>query len=120
MPRPKILYVDDALSMRKLVHLVLQKTCDVTLAEHGQAALDALDKTRFDLIISDVNMPVMDGLTFLKAARERKDTHFTPILMMTTETGDDMKAQGRALGATGWLVKPFDPETLPKLIQKLI
>lgn len=120
MALPKILYIDDAPSMRKLIQLVMEKTCDLTLAENGQEGLNALDQARFDLIISDINMPVMDGLTFLENARSRKDTQFTPILMMTTETSADMKAKGRALGATGWLVKPFDPQTLPQLIQKLL
>lgn len=116
----KVLYIDDASSMRKLVNMVLGQTFDLTIAEDGQQGLDALQKTQFDVIISDINMPVMSGLEFLKAARELENYRFTPILMMTTEASQEMKEQGRALGATGWIVKPFNPETLPGVIRKVL
>ncbi len=116
----KVLYIDDASSMRKLVNMVLGQTFDLTIAEDGQQGLDALQKTQFDVIISDINMPVMSGLEFLKAARKLENYRFTPILMMTTEASQEMKEQGRALGATGWIVKPFNPETLPNIIRKVL
>ncbi len=116
----KVLYIDDASSMRKLVSMVLGKDFDLTLAEDGQDALDRINSTQFDLIISDINMPVMDGLTFLKNARTLERYKFTPILMMTTEASAEMKAQGKLFGATGWIVKPFDPDKLPGIIRKLV
>lgn len=116
----KILYIDDASSMRKLVKMVLGKDFDLTLAENGQEALSLINEKQFDIILSDVNMPVMDGLTFLTEARKLENYKFTPILMMTTEASAEMKAKGKAGGATGWLVKPFDPQKLPDIIQKLL
>lgn len=116
----KVLYIDDASSMRKLVNLVIGKEFELTLAENGQQGLEALNKESFDAILSDVNMPVMDGLTFLKKARALDAYRFVPILMMTTEASPEMKAQGKALGATGWIVKPFNPDNLANIIRKVL
>lgn len=116
----KVLYIDDASSMRKLVNLVIGKEFELTMAENGQEALEAMKKTAFDVILSDVNMPVMDGLTFLEKARALNDYRFVPILMMTTEASPEMKAQGKALGATGWIVKPFNPDNLANIIRKVL
>jgi len=116
----KVLYIDDASSMRKLVNLVIGKEFELTLAENGQKALEAINETAFDVILSDVNMPIMDGLTFLKKARELDAYRFIPILMMTTEASPEMKAQGKALGATGWIVKPFNPDNLANIIRKVL
>lgn len=116
----KILYIDDAASMRKLVMMVLGKDFDLSLAENGADGLTQLQTARFDLIISDINMPVMDGLTFLQNARTLDHYKFTPILMMTTEASAEMKAKGKSFGATGWIVKPFDPNKLPDIIRKLL
>lgn len=115
----RILYVDDASSMRKLVTLVLGGTFNLTVAENGQEGLNALQTGQFDVIISDVNMPIMDGITFLIEARKLPNYKFTPILMMTTEASPEMKAKGKEGGATGWIVKPFDPEKLPNIIHKV-
>lgn len=114
----KILYVDDARSMRKLVELVLSKHYAVTTAENGQEGLEALNKETFDVIISDVNMPVMSGLEFLKHLRNQPECKFVPVLMLTTEASDELKEQGRQFGATGWIVKPFDPEKLIKILER--
>ncbi|BBP43799.1 response regulator [Thiosulfativibrio zosterae] len=115
-----VLYIDDASSMRKLVEMVLGRDYQLTLAENGQEGLDALQLKQFDVIISDVNMPVMDGITFLTEARKLAAYKFTPILMMTTEASPEMKAKGKEGGATGWIVKPFDPQKLPGIIQKVV
>lgn len=115
----RVLYVDDASSMRKLVNLVLGKEFDLTLAENGQEGLSALQESQFDVIISDVNMPVMDGIAFLLEARKLPNYKFIPIVMMTTEASPEMKAKGKEGGATGWIVKPFDPEKLPSIIHKV-
>lgn len=116
----KILYVDDAPSMRKLVEMVLSSEFDLTLASNGQEALEATKKAQFDVIISDINMPVMNGLEFLEKVRSEEQYKFTPVLMMTTEASREMKDQGKKLGATGWIVKPFDPAKLPAIIRKVI
>jgi len=116
----KILYIDDASSMRKLVKMVLGKQFDLALAENGAEGLSQLQTAQFDLIISDINMPIMNGLTFLQKARSLENYKFTPILMMTTEASPEMKSQGKSFGATGWLVKPFDPIKLPDIIRKLM
>lgn len=115
----KVLYVDDAKSMRKLVELVLGKEFEITMATNGQEGLDAIENGDFDVIISDINMPVMNGLQMLEKLRQLEKTKFTPVLMMTTEASDEMKAEGRRLAATGWIVKPFDPDKLPSIIHRV-
>jgi two-component system chemotaxis response regulator CheY len=90
---------------------------------NGKEALDRLAAQpggKVDLIITDLNMPIMDGLTFIKNARGLAPSRFTPILMLTTESADNRKAEGKAAGATGWIVKPFNPEQLLKVIQKVL
>ena len=82
--------------------------------------LGAAPGGKVDLIITDLNMPVMDGLTFIKQVRTQAASRFTPILMLTTESGDGRKAEGKAAGATGWTVKPFHPDQLLKVIQKVL
>jgi len=116
----KVLYIDDASSMRKLVNMVLANDFDLTMAEDGLEGLEAIKTTQFDAIISDINMPNMNGLEFLEEARKLPTYKFIPILMMTTEASQEMKQQGKALGATGWIVKPFDPQVLPKMLNKVL
>lgn len=115
----KLLYVDDAQSLRRLVELVLGQHYKVTLAENGLEGLKALEKTHFDVIITDVNMPHMDGFELLEAIRKHPSQAFTPVLMLTTEADEEMKQRGKLLGATGWIVKPFHPEKLAKVVDKL-
>ncbi|NPA71494.1 MAG: response regulator, partial [Gammaproteobacteria bacterium] len=86
----------------------------------GQEGLNALEGNQFDVIISDVNMPVMGGLEFLKNLRQRPETKFTPVLMLTTEASQELKSQGKALGATGWIVKPFEPNKLKSIIERVL
>ncbi|BCN93236.1 Fis family transcriptional regulator [Thiomicrorhabdus immobilis] len=116
----KLLYVDDASSMRKLVNLVLSKEFEITLAENGQQGYEAVLNSPFDVIISDVNMPVMTGLELLEKLRAHPNSKFTPILMLTTEASPELKAEGKRLGATGWIVKPFDPEKLSGIINRVL
>ena len=115
-----VLVADDSASVRQIVGMVLKSNgCQVIEAVDGQDALDKLNGQKVHLIISDVNMPVMDGLTFVAAVKELADYKFTPVLMLTTESGEDMKAKGKALGVKAWLVKPFQPQVLLSAIAKL-
>lgn len=115
-----ILAVDDSKTIRDMVSYVLKKAgYDVTLANDGQQGLDALAQNRPDAIITDINMPVMDGLTFIRNIRA--DSHYMgiPILVLTTEASTELKQKGRDAGATGWIVKPFNPEKLLAVLQKV-
>jgi two-component system, chemotaxis family, chemotaxis protein CheY len=116
-----ILAVDDSASMRQMVAFTLKGAGHTVLeAEDGQAALDAIKGKKVDVVVTDVNMPRMDGITLVKSLRTLPDYKFTPILLLTTESGDNKKAEGKAAGATGWLVKPFNPEQLLATIKKVL
>lgn len=116
-----ILVIDDSVSMRNMVSFTLKsQNYDTVEAANGQEALTEAQRGKFDLIISDVNMPVMDGITFCQEVRKLPSYKFTPILILTTESSGDMKAKGKAAGATGWLVKPFSPEKLLDTIKRVI
>ncbi len=116
-----ILAVDDSASMRQMVTFTLKGAGhDVVEAENGKEALDKAKGQQFDLVISDVNMPVMDGITLIKELRTLSEYKFTPLLMLTTESGDDKKSQGKTAGATGWIVKPFNPDQLLATIKKVL
>jgi two-component system chemotaxis response regulator CheY len=116
-----ILAVDDSASMRQMVAFTLKGAGhDVTEANDGQAALDIAKGKKFDLVLTDVNMPRMDGICLAKELRNLPSFKFTPILMLTTEAGMDKKQEGRAAGATGWIVKPFNPEQLLATIKKVM
>jgi two-component system chemotaxis response regulator CheY len=93
---------------------------DVVEAVDGQDGLDKAKAKKVSLILTDQNMPRMDGLTLVKNLRAMPDYKSAPILILTTESSDDMKAKGRAAGATGWLVKPFDPPKLLEVVKKVI
>ena len=115
------LIVDDSATMREMVSYTLKQAgFEPLTGSNGQEALDKLTGQQMDLIITDLNMPVMDGLCFIKAVRAKDEYKFVPILMLTTESQADMKAQGKAAGATGWLVKPFNPEMLLQVIGKVV
>lgn len=118
---PRILAVDDSLSMRQMVAFTLKGAgFQVSEAEDGQKALELAKKTQFDLVISDVNMPVMDGISLIKNLRTLPQYKFTPLLMLTTEAGADKKMEGKAAGATGWIIKPFNPEQLLATVRKVL
>ena len=118
------LIVDDSTSMRQMVGFTLRGAgFQVIEGSNGQEAMDKLASApggKVDIIITDLNMPVMDGLTFIRQARLRPVLRFTPILMLTTESQESRKAEGKAAGATGWIVKPFHPEQLLKVIEKVL
>jgi two-component system chemotaxis response regulator CheY len=120
MPR-KILIVDDSVTMRQMVSFTLRDAqFEVVEAENGADALKKLDGFAPDLIVTDLNMPVMDGITFIRNARAVAATRFVPILMLTTESQAGKKAEGKAAGATGWIVKPFNPPNLLAVIGKVL
>lgn len=116
----RVLTVDDSKTMRDMVAFTLRKVGhDVSEAEDGKAALGVLGGQRFDLIITDLNMPNMDGISLVKNVRAAGAHRATPILILTTEADGTKKADGKAAGATGWLVKPFSPEKLIELVDRV-
>lgn len=116
-----VLSVDDSGSIRQMVPFTL-KSAGYTVIEavDGQDGLDKAKQKTVDLVLTDQNMPRMDGLTLIKSLRAMPSYRSVPILMLTTESGDAMKAQGKAAGATGWIVKPFDPQKLLEVVKKVI
>ncbi len=116
-----ILAVDDSGSLRQMVAFSLKAAgYDVISAVDGQDGLNKAKEKTVDLVLTDQNMPVMDGLTMIAKLRALLSYQKTPILMLTTESSDEMKAKGKAAGANGWLVKPFDPKRLIEVVQKVI
>jgi two-component system chemotaxis response regulator CheY len=93
---------------------------DVIEASNGKEALEKLSGERVHLIISDVNMPTMDGITFLKEVKRHPNYKFTPVIMLTTEAGEDKKQEGRAAGAKAWIIKPFQPQLLVDAVARLV
>ena len=118
---PLILAVDDSPSMRKMVSFTLCGAgSQVVEAIDGVDAFEKAMSQSFDLVLTDQNMPRLDGLGLTRKLRSHPQFKLTPILMLTTESSDLMKQAGRAAGATGWLVKPFDPARLIEVIKKVI
>ncbi|MEP7296161.1 MAG: response regulator [Burkholderiales bacterium] len=116
-----ILAVDDSASMRQMVAFTLKSAgYSVVEAVDGQDAWEKAGKSDFDLVLTDQNMPRMDGISLTKRLRDNPKFKSTPILILTTESSDQMKQAGRGAGATGWLVKPFDPAKLIEVIRKVI
>lgn len=117
----KILAADDSVSIRQMVsHTLKEAGYQVETANDGAEALNKAKAGQYDVIISDVNMPNMDGLEFVRQLRTVPQYKFTPILMLTTETSAEKKSMGKSAGATGWIVKPFNPDTLLKTLQRVI
>lgn len=116
-----ILTVDDSASMRQMVTYTLQSAGhDVTEAEDGVDALEKAKEGNFNLVITDVNMPNMDGITLTKELRALNEYRYTPILTLTTESGKNKKQEGKNAGATGWIIKPFNPDQLLSTIKKVL
>jgi len=116
-----ILIVDDSASLRQVVNISLSGAgYTVIEACDGVDALTKLDGSKINLIVSDVNMPNMDGITFVTEVKKMDNYKFTPIIMLTTESQDDMVQKGKAAGAKAWLVKPFKPEQMLDAVQKLV
>ena len=115
-----IMIIDDSVSLRQVVGIALGAAgYDVIEACDGQDALNKL-AGKIHLMICDVNMPNMDGISFLKALRQNPAYKFTPVIMLTTEAGEDKKKEGQAAGARAWVVKPFKPEQMLGAVQKLV
>jgi two-component system chemotaxis response regulator CheY len=116
-----ILIIDDSVSLRQVVAIALGNAgYDVLEAGDGREALGRLDGRKIHLMICDVNMPNLDGIGFLKELRLQPAYKFTPVIMLTTESGEAMKKEGQLNGAKAWVVKPFKPEQLLLAVAKLI
>ena len=116
-----VLVVDDSASMRMMVaHTLTQSGFQVVESHDGNDALEKLAKQKFQLVITDLNMPKLDGIGLIKAIRAKPELRFMPVLMLTTEALQQRKLEGKAAGATGWLVKPFNPEQLLQTIAKVV
>lgn len=116
-----IMAVDDTATMRQMISFTLNSVGhEVVEASDGQEALQIAKTKKFDLVIADVNMPNMDGITLVKSLRSLPDYRFTPILILTTEFQDAKRQEGKNAGATGWIVKPFNPEQLINVISKVL
>ena len=116
-----IMIIDDSMSLRQVVGIALTSAgYEVLEACDGRDALAKLTGQKIHLMLCDVNMPNMDGISFLKALREVPNYKFTPVIMLTTEAGEDKKREGQAAGARAWVVKPFKPEQLLHAVSKLI
>ena len=117
----KILTVDDSSSVRQMVGFTLRSAgYEVVEAVDGKDGLGKAGAHKVDLVITDLNMPVMDGIEMITEIRKLSDHSFTPILMLTTESQPEKKDAGRKAGATGWIVKPFNSDQLVSVVRKLI
>jgi two-component system, chemotaxis family, chemotaxis protein CheY len=117
----QILIVDDSASMRNMVTATLQSVGhDITDAADGKAALDKAKAGSFDAVVTDLNMPVMDGITLIKNLRSLPAYKYTPLLLLTTESASGKKSEGKEAGATGWLVKPFNPAKLLATVERVL
>ncbi len=116
-----VLVVDDSITIRQMVSFTLtQAGFGVIEAADGQEALERLERARVDLVVTDLNMPRLDGISFIRGLRARPASKYTPVLMLTTESQESKRLEGRAAGATGWIVKPFNPDRLLAVIEKVL
>lgn len=117
----KIMTVDDSASVRQMVSFTLREAgYEVIEASDGKDALDKLSFNTVNMIITDLNMPNLDGISLIRAVRSSTSHKFIPIIMLTTESQDGKKMEGKAAGATGWIVKPFKPEQLLAVTKKVL
>jgi two-component system, chemotaxis family, chemotaxis protein CheY len=115
------LIVDDSTSMRQMVSFTVKEAgFNVLEGANGQEALKRVEGQRVDVVVTDLNMPVMDGITLIRQLRSNPLYKFTPILMLTTESQDSKKQEGKAAGATGWIIKPFNPQQLLGVVAKVV
>jgi two-component system, chemotaxis family, chemotaxis protein CheY len=116
-----IMTVDDSTSVRQMVSFTLKEAgYNVVEASDGKDAVAKLDVADLNMIVTDLNMPNMDGIELIKAVRKIPKYKFIPIIMLTTESQDEKKMEGKSAGATGWIIKPFKPEQLLAVIKKVI
>jgi two-component system chemotaxis response regulator CheY len=116
-----IMTVDDSVSVRQMVSFTLKEAgYEVVEAEDGKDALEKLKGSTVNMIIADLNMPNMNGIELIKNVRANSAFKFIPIIMLTTESQDTKKAEGKAAGATGWIVKPFKPDQLMTVVKKVL
>ena len=117
----RVLTVDDSRTILAMLHHTLSNAgFEVLQAEDGKQGLDVLKTETVDVVITDINMPVMDGIEFIKNVRATGNHQSLPILILTTEASQDKRDQGKAAGGTGWIVKPFDPEKLISVIHRVV
>ena len=115
------LIVDDSTSMRQMVSFTMKEAgFNVLEGGNGQEALTRVEGQRVDVVITDLNMPVMDGIALIRQLRSNPLYKFTPILMLTTESQDSKKQEGKTAGATGWIIKPFNPQQLLEVVAKVV
>ena len=120
MPRT-ILVVDDSATIRQMVSFTLKGAgFSIVEAGDGQEGLERLGAQRMELIITDLNMPLLEGIGFVRALRAQPASKYTPVLMLTTESQESKRQEGRAAGATGWVVKPFHPDKLLQVVGKVL
>ena len=117
----RVLTIDDSRTILAMLrHTLTAAGYEVVAAEDGQQGLDKLENEDFDVVITDVNMPVMDGIEFIRRVRASGRYQSLPILILTTETSQEKRDLGKEAGGTGWIVKPFDPAKLINVIQKVV
>ncbi len=117
----RVLTVDDSRTILAMLHHTLSNAgFEVLQAEDGRQGLEVLQSSQVDVVITDINMPVMDGIEFIRQVRASGQFNALPILILTTETSQDKRDQGKAAGGTGWIVKPFDPEKLISVIHRVV
>lgn len=116
----KVLTIDDTKTLRMALAMTLTEAGhEVVEAVDGKHGLEVYDQEAPDVIITDLNMPVMDGIEFVRECRSRPDGTRVPIIILTTETSSELKMEGRRAGATGWMVKPYNPEKLLSIIDRV-
>jgi len=117
----KIMVIDDSASLREVVSIALKAAgYEVTEAADGKDALAKLEGDKINLVICDVNMPVMDGIAFVKEVKKRPEYRFLPVMMLTTESRESRKREGQLAGAKAWVVKPFRPDQILNAVSKLM
>ena len=121
MAKKKLLFADDSASMRKVLGMHMKMNgFDVTACADGAEAAAKAEAGRYDIIITDMNMPNMNGIEFIKSVKQDATNKFTPIVMLTTENAEDLRQPGQEAGAKVWLVKPFRPDQLLSVVKKLL